>query len=437
MLTHTKRYPWTPFENENTEFKEKWCESARTTLIAFANTFGGRIYFGVNDAGEPVGIDDYDETARSVMNFVRNGVDPDMSALVTVTPLVVDGKTIAEATVSLGDDRPYSFRGKNWLFGGVFVRIGSSSMQASRAEIMRMSGDSIPWEERICRNQELTFHEAEKICAERGTAFGPKYFVGYGLTDTMNRFTNLALLVSDQNPEKVSVNRFTGEGGRLEECREFEGSILRQRTDALSYLRELNRPVMQKTIDAAERLDQYPWPPIAVREALTNCLVHHEFGTDFTSPTAVNLFADRLVFQTVSSLPFNVTVEDLYIDGFSFCRNNRLAELFHRLGWMEKVGSGFTEIFAGYAASVRKPSCSTTGRIFRITLPKLTVEGTPAERIIELLRTTPGLGRKDLEEALGLAKTAVATELRKLVESELVERLGTARSTRYRLRPGA
>ena len=49
----------------------------------------------MNDAGAPVEIDDYDETARSVMNFVRNGVDPDMSALVTVTPLVVDGKTIA------------------------------------------------------------------------------------------------------------------------------------------------------------------------------------------------------------------------------------------------------------------------------------------------------------------------------------------------------
>lgn len=95
MPTHTKRYPWTPCENENTEFKEKWCESARTTLIAFANTFGGRICFGVNDAGAPVEIDDYDETARSVMNFVRNEVDPDMSALVTVTPLVVDGKTIA------------------------------------------------------------------------------------------------------------------------------------------------------------------------------------------------------------------------------------------------------------------------------------------------------------------------------------------------------
>ena len=95
MPTHTKRYPWTPCENENTEFKEKRCESARTTLIAFANTFGGLICFGVNDAGAPVEIDDYDETARSVMNFVRNEVDPDMSALVTVTPLVVDGKTIA------------------------------------------------------------------------------------------------------------------------------------------------------------------------------------------------------------------------------------------------------------------------------------------------------------------------------------------------------
>ncbi len=315
--------------------------------------------------------------------------------------------------------------------------MGSSSMQASRGEIMKMSQDLIPWESRICRQQELTFHEAERICGDRGMPFGGALFVGYGMKDTADRYTNLALLLSDQNPEMVNVNRFTAEGGRLAESRPLAGSILLQRESALRYLREINSPLLEKTSAEVERIDAYPWPPIAVREALTNCLVHHEFGTDFSSPTAVNLFGDRLVFQTVSSLPFDVSVKDLYIDGFSFCRNNRLADFFHRLGWMEKIGSGFTEIFASYAKSTKKPECSTTGRIFRIILPRMVQQESLREKIVALLRTTPGQGRQALEEAVGMSRASVAKELKKLLDEGMLERRGAARATRYYLRPGA
>lgn len=32
------------YENETTEFKEEWTESAKKTICAFANSYGGTIY---------------------------------------------------------------------------------------------------------------------------------------------------------------------------------------------------------------------------------------------------------------------------------------------------------------------------------------------------------------------------------------------------------
>lgn len=49
-------------------------------MVAFANTYGGTVYFGLNEAGVPLGVDDFDEIERSIFSFARNGVNPDMSS---------------------------------------------------------------------------------------------------------------------------------------------------------------------------------------------------------------------------------------------------------------------------------------------------------------------------------------------------------------------
>lgn len=39
------------YEGVRVEFKENWSDTAKKTLIAFANTLGGDLYFGVTDDG--------------------------------------------------------------------------------------------------------------------------------------------------------------------------------------------------------------------------------------------------------------------------------------------------------------------------------------------------------------------------------------------------
>lgn len=424
--------PWGRHESERVEFKQAWSDTAQKTMIAFANTYGGTIYFGVNDDGEAVGVDDFDKIARTVFAFARSGVDPDMSGLIRVNPISLpDGRTVAAVQILPGDDRPYAFRNKSWTNGGVFIRVGSSSMQAKRSEIMNMAKDLIPWEERISRRQDLSFEEARRICGNRDVPFTQANYVGYGIWDTYKRYTNFGYLLSDQNNEVLKISEFLGEGGRFSGGPALTGSILKQREDALQYLMRINSPRVTKVAGEEERLDAYPWPPIAVREALTNCLVHRDFNTDLASPTTVSIFPDRMSFQTIATLPEGLTMEDLYLEGFSFCKNRCLTDLFVRLHWMEKSGSGFTDIFRSYANSPLKPSGSCTVRIFRIVLPKLLEASSLNEKVASLIQAYGSLSARELEAKTGAARSTLNKALKELVDAQQIARQGAGRSTRY------
>ena len=92
-------------------------------MIAFANSFGGKIFFGVADDGQPVGVPSFDKIERAVFIFARNGVEPDMSGLIKVKPIhLADGKVVVEVQILPGDDRPYSFKNKSSTNGGVALR---------------------------------------------------------------------------------------------------------------------------------------------------------------------------------------------------------------------------------------------------------------------------------------------------------------------------
>lgn len=54
-------------EGEHTEFKEKYSSRVIESLVAFANTAGGRVLIGVNDRGRVVSLPDADRVVESVL----------------------------------------------------------------------------------------------------------------------------------------------------------------------------------------------------------------------------------------------------------------------------------------------------------------------------------------------------------------------------------
>ena len=62
-------------EGQTLEYKQEWCDTAKKTMIAFANDLDGILLIGVADDGEVVGCN-FDQVERSVRSFARDGVEP-------------------------------------------------------------------------------------------------------------------------------------------------------------------------------------------------------------------------------------------------------------------------------------------------------------------------------------------------------------------------
>ena len=66
-------------ESETVELKEIVVDEIKKEIIAFANCNGGRLYIGVRDDGEVIGIDDPDRVSLQISNMVRDAIKPDVT----------------------------------------------------------------------------------------------------------------------------------------------------------------------------------------------------------------------------------------------------------------------------------------------------------------------------------------------------------------------
>lgn len=418
-------------EGQLLEYKQEWSDTAKKTLIAFANNLGGVLQIGVTDDGEVVGCN-FDQVERTVRRFARDGVEPPMTNLVDVRKQELGGKVFAAVLVAPGTRRPYAFRGKLLAEGGVYIRLGGQTVSATLEEVIQLiqRGDPRTWESRPSHETALTFEEANLVFENRQIPFTESNWLGYGLINRDREFTNLALLLSDQNPFRVVVNTF-GSSGKVETSVRISGSVLRQWNQVRERLSEVNSPIIDKDSKNFARNEVYPWPPLALRESLTNTLAHR----DYTSPlqVSVNIHPDVIRFFTPGGIPPELTLEEALTEGASFCRNEKLAEIFMRLNWMEKAGTGFGDIFRAYAEFSQKPKLQHIARSFEIELPRVNDLLTDKEtNVLLFIKSSPkGRTRAEIETYLKQSRPTVLKLLKQLRTNEQVLVEGNGPTTRY------
>ena len=148
----------------------------------------------------------------------------------------------------------------------------------------------------------------------------------------------------------------------------------------------------------------------------------------------MSVFPDRFEFLSYGSIPGRLSIEDIVLEGVSKCRNERLAAIFRRLGWMENYGSGFPMIWREYANSGYQPKLEATRRVFRITLPKIQTETAFSlnERCLTLFQGNDVLSMPEVVRRLEVSRTSAYEAVRGLIREGKVEKIGSGRMTRYR-----
>ena len=130
-------------EMQTVEYKREYNQKAQNAMLAFLNTDGGTLYVGISDDCTVYGINgNIDEVTRGITNSFRDSVTPDPSGYFKVEPEVRDGKYIIAVTVESGSAIPYCYTKYGLVPQGVYVRVGSNTVMATREHIRRMIKDN-------------------------------------------------------------------------------------------------------------------------------------------------------------------------------------------------------------------------------------------------------------------------------------------------------
>ena len=122
-------------------------------------------------------------------------------------------------------------------------------------------------------------------------------------------------------------------------------------------------------VEGFYRVKKEKIPEDAFREAIANALINRDW--DSVANIQVSFFDDRIEITSPGGLPKGVTIEDYLNKELSIPKNPIIANVFFRLGLIERYGTGVQRICALYDNSENKPTFEVSENLIKITLPIL------------------------------------------------------------------
>ena len=411
-------------ETATLEFKQQLSKSYLKTVSAYANYGTGKIIFGIADDGTPVGLADPQDTCLRIEHAINDSIDP-----VPRFELAIEGDTrTVTLTVHEGPDKPYLSSGR------AYRRTDTSTVEVSRLEYGRLvlTGEHVSFDALVAKEQDLAFGHLEKELASKLglKPLDQNSLISLELMTPSGEYCNAAALLADSNHfPGIDIARF-GESINIINARHtFEHmSVLEQMQRTLEVF---DTYYAYEEIVGFERRAKTLVPREAFREAIANALVHRCW--DVRANIKVGMFADRIEITSPGGLPAGIT-EELYLAGGpSVARNPILANVFFRLGHIERFGTGIPRILDEYAHETVSPSFALRDSSITVMLPVTVLENVTLdeEAILAVLAKGSALTRSQISEKTQLSKSKAIRTLNALVEKGLVTKVGEGRSVRY------
>jgi ATP-dependent DNA helicase RecG len=120
----------------------------------------------------------------------------------------------------------------------------------------------------------------------------------------------------------------------------IQGTIVQQARQLIELLNAESYTVFDKTTESP---NQVKYPPLALKEAVVNDLVHRDYESD--QPVRVTVFIDRIEIYSPGCLPVQVDQEKFKRgQATAYWRNQSLNYLFNRLQLAQAEGQGIPTI---------------------------------------------------------------------------------------------
>lgn len=415
-------------ENKYIEYKESVSKTFLKVVSAFANYNDGKIIFGICDDGSVKGLSDPHKAAIDIENAINDSITPVPEYDITVN----DNNRTVILAIYRGTETPYFYHGK------AYRRADTASVPVDNVELKRLvlKGTNRNYEDLPADNQELSFSYLEKELKNvlKIDSFDIDIQKTLGLYVQDTGYTIAAELLADINQYRgIDIVRFG----------ESENQILdREILEKESLIAEYNKAIQMykkyyqyDEIKGAKRNTVELVPETAFREAVANALVHRVW--DIPASVQIAMYKDKIQITSPGGLPEDISEDEYLYSQVSILRNPKIAEVFLKLDYIEKFGTGIRRIMDSYKNEYCKPEFSFTEHTICVTLPvRITkqVNNDTEEVVLSALMGSGEMTRRELEELTGIAKDTLIRALNILIDKNLIKKTGAARNTRYSMK---
>lgn len=407
---------------------------------------------GIHDDGNVIGISE--EDIQESLEFLNKQIYESCSPPIIpqIYTLIHKGKHLLIIEVSGGMNKPY-FISKKGMDNGTYVRIGRSTMKASPEMLQELQ-----WQSRGLSYDTLPCYPSslEDLDSERLAVF-LKYFETDDQKQSERILRSHSLLVQEHgknylthaasllfgvapqsyHPEAfIIATRFKGtEGREALDARDFMGSLTSQIQSALSFI--IGHIGVRYSIKGSQREEWPTIPEIAIREAVTNAVVHRNYH--MPSPIKIAVYENRVEIFSPGGFPLPISERDFPM-GISHIRNTLIAKIMRQMGYVEKLGSGLmTIVDSCLREGLVRPAIIDGGSFTKVILYK-TEGDSPivktdldkvSNEILQQIEIHEERSAREIIQVLGMAKTTVIRKLNLLCDLGLIQKTGKARSVRY------
>lgn len=423
--------------------EEKKSKSWLKSVSAFANGLGGSLFFGIDDNGIVVGLDDVQHVCEAISSKIRDYMDPIPE--IEMIPHRTDNANVLQLKVHAGPYTPYYYVGDGQRIA--FVRIGDESMPATAEQMVRLvlkgsnkTFDSLHTDFKV---DDYAFTILANTFRDRTKQeWNKKFILSFGLITATGHLTNAGALFADDCPlwqSRLYCTRWYGEekGDAINDA-EFTGNVLMLLREAMNFVKSNTKRGWEKLPQGRKNKPEYA--ERAVLEAMVNHFIHRDY-TVMGGEVHIDIYDNRLTVTSPGGMYNGMLIQNLDItDVSSERRNPILANVMAQLDYMEKRGSGLSRIcnetkaLEGYRDEL-KPKFKSTPTQFQTILYASTdiqnvgevseIQLTERQQIIlNVIKASPTITGRKMSEMLSVSQRTIERDLSKLQRKGILKHEG-------------
>ena len=338
-------------ESETVEFKSSFNQGVIESLTAFANSHGGKVFVGISDKREAVGVTLGTESIPNWLNEIRTKTSP--SLIPDVEIVEVNDRTVVVFSQPEFPIKPVAVSGR------YFVRHAASNFALSISDVvlMHLKTFNASWDYYIDSVHDLNsisidkVNEAIAVIQKRSQtqiAEAPLDFLRKMELLRDDKVTNAAFLLfsaNDTSQTTIELGRFQTPT-IIKDSFRTKSDIISQPNQVMDFVKKhINKEIV--ITGNAENEERWQYPLDAIREIVMNMIVHRDYRS--AADSVIKIYNDRIEFYNPGDLPDGLTIDKLLSNNYiSAPRNKKIADFFKEMGMIEKYGSGIRRIITPF-----------------------------------------------------------------------------------------